>query len=350
MPGERVQMEKEVVFMLEPTANFVSLVDRGANQIPFRVVKANKKGKEMTQVKKILQSIIAPNDLSIDTIQESLGEDVQKVLKFDREAKRGGFKSYEQLPRESFKPESFELVTLDAEAGIRGVQGELADPEQKGIVARLFKREPQMEVIELDESVIKVESAEVQKSYSYELSEEVSLLSQALYGLLFQEKGEMAEKLAAVDMVLANFRSFVEEALSVTKGELIPSEKDEATGRQEQTEESEMAEMQKTEALPTEETQVEEKKVDEKKVDEKKVDGVSQENFTNKVDTLFSDLEQKLSTQFSDLSSRIEKMERQIPGTVETREPMYFGGLSTSKATKKDNVFKGVLFNGNDIE
>lgn len=333
-------MEKEVVFMLEPTANFVSLVDRGANQIPFRVVKANKKGKEMTQVKKILQSIIAPNDLSIDTIQESLGEDVQKVLKFDREAKRGGFKSYEQLPRESFKPESFELVTLDAEAGIRGVQGELADPEQKGIVARLFKREPQMEVIELDESAIKVESAEVQKSYSYELSEELSLLSQALYGLLFQEKGEMAEKLAAVDTVLANFRSFVEEALSVTKGELIPSEKDEATGRQEQTEESEMAEMQKTEALPTEETQVE----------EKKVDGVSQENFTNKVDTLFSDLEQKLSTQFSDLSSRIEKMERQIPGTVETREPVYFGGLSTSKATKKDNVFKGVLFNGNDIE
>ena len=126
---KRIQEEREVAFMVDPEARFVSLVKRGANQIPFRIVKEQKP-------MKVLQSLIVPKGTEKDAIKGILGTELEDVVKFDKEVEKGGLVSYEQIPRASFKEDSVEMVTLNEEKGIVGIQGEMVEKADS-----LFKEE-----------------------------------------------------------------------------------------------------------------------------------------------------------------------------------------------------------------
>lgn len=227
MPKDRAivieadQEERVVTFMTEPKPNFVSLVKRGANQQPWRVVKNDKHSenqdsgrKERNVPRKVLQAIVVPDGTPEEAVKAAFGEEV----KLDVSKSAGGYTNYEQLPRNVFKEDSFELVVIDEAQKIQGIAAELVEPEQESFVMKLFKPKAQkMNAIELPDDVQKVESEEVKKQVASQVYDEFYRMESAVTGLLSQEKGNAKDKLNALKMVLSNFVEFVEEAFTVAK-------------------------------------------------------------------------------------------------------------------------------------
>jgi hypothetical protein len=357
------QEERDVVFMVDPEAHFVSLVSRGANQIPFRVVKIQDKQRRGTM--KILQSIIAPAETSEDTIKEVLGEELADRVKFDTKAERGKFVSYEQMPREVFKEDSYELVVLDEEKGIRGLQA--VAKEDEGLMPKLFKRTKKVEAIEVDAPA---EDQEAMKNqFSEAVMDEIWKLENAVAGILAQEKGEPKAKLKAVKMVLGNFQSFLEEVLAVTKEDKleISLEKKE---EEKEDEPAEKAEKEEKTDEPKEDSPKEDKEApaeEGKEADEKeeKSDGPSEKEDAPKEDAPKEDdapsVKEEVAAAINDalaplkemienatkeskaVADRIEKVEKSIPMVIQSRAD---DESEPAKKTEKSEkgTFSGTLF------
>lgn len=214
MPEQRIQVEREVGFMFDPQALFVSLVDRGANQIPFRVVKRQEKSMNC------LHSIIAKAGTDPEAIRSLLTDDAATLAKFDAPVERGSSVSFVQVPRDMFKAETLELVVLDKEAGVMALQGELVEQPAEGIVTKFFspKRAPK--------EVMAVKNAEpagedVRKAYVNDIFDELDKAWAGIIGVLGQSKGDPRVKFAAIESILDNLESFISETLQVVDGDSI---------------------------------------------------------------------------------------------------------------------------------
>lgn len=97
--------EAVVTFLKEPLVSFVSLVKYGANNTPFRVVKANKGGGLMG---KVIQAIMVPKDSAVD-IKKLMGTDIRN----DAVTEEGSYKMYEQVDKSAVDVSSKSLVVVD---------------------------------------------------------------------------------------------------------------------------------------------------------------------------------------------------------------------------------------------
>lgn len=210
-----VQMEKEVGFLIDPEVTHVSIVDRGANQTPFKVVK-NDKGGEKRMTAKVVYSIVAPKTVSTEEITKALGEDLTNIVKYDNKTENGEVVRYVQQPIDSFKEDTLSIVDIDKELNIKAL---CAEPkvESDNIIGKLFKKKAQ--VILTDEQDLPLE--EVVKSMSWEVSDEMYAMFSALDGVISQTNGDVSKKLKAVKDIWSNFYSFLSDALAVSKGEAL---------------------------------------------------------------------------------------------------------------------------------
>lgn len=208
-----MQEYREVGFLIEPEVTHVSIVDRGANQTPFKVVKNHKGGERMA---KVVYSIVAPKNVSKEDIQKALGEELINVVKFDNTAENGEVVRYIQQPIDAFKEDTLSLVEINKELNIKALCAEPKE-EEGNFIGKLFKKKA--EVIMTDEVELPVE--EVLKSVSWEVSDEMYALFQAVDGVLSQTNGDVSKKLKAVKDLWGNFYSFLSESLSVSKGEAL---------------------------------------------------------------------------------------------------------------------------------
>ncbi len=214
MASERVVLEeRDVGFLVDPEAHFVSLVDRGANQIPFRIVKAWS-GKE-TMVKRVLQEIIAPSDVGPEDLRAQLSEETFQMLKFDKTRDLGKFRVYEQVERDKFDEETLELVELDAEKGIRGIVGTL---KEQGVIGKLFRRAEKKAVVEVPEELPTVSREELVKQYSAEVDEQLFAAVGAIASIMAQEGWDEKKRSRAISDALDALKEFLVGVVGITKG------------------------------------------------------------------------------------------------------------------------------------
>jgi len=358
MRKKRIQEEREIEFMVDPQARFVSIVKRGANQIPFRIVKEQKGSESM----KILQSLIVPKGTEESAVKEILGEDLEGIVKFDKSSERGNLVSYEQIPRASFKEDSFEMVTLDEEKSIVGIQGEMVEKNDNAI-KRLFRGAQKTEsVIELDSEAFKAEGEEVvTKQFSEAVYDEMYHMSNAIGGILSQKMGDGKAKIAAIKKVMANFVDFLGDVMAVTKGSAIEKAETPAEEKTKAAKQDSEPDVPSTDAGAVPGGGTDAEKDDPPPDVEEDTPSVNPVPETVKPDAELSarldeiSAMQRTSTEsvtqalqdirgeFEALSERVAKMQKMFPAKIEDRgsdEPV----KKEDETPKEENVFRGTLF------
>ena len=112
-------IEDEVVFMVDPNVEFVSLVKYGANRAPFKVLKQEKETKEESDMNKVVQSVLVRNDLSDEQIAKALeGIDRRDKKEFST------FTAYPQVPIAKVNEESLIVHKHEEVEGIFFVLGD----------------------------------------------------------------------------------------------------------------------------------------------------------------------------------------------------------------------------------
>jgi ElaB/YqjD/DUF883 family membrane-anchored ribosome-binding protein len=323
------QIEREINFLVDPEIKYVSIVSRGANGVPFKIVK-NLDGENM---QKVLHSIIAPKGTDPNDIKKLMGEDLESIVKLDSGMESGSHVTFVQQPRESFKADSLELFDIDKEKGIKGLRG-LPVVEEKGLIGKLFAK--QQEVIFIDDSLESQSKEDTVKYMSWELHDELEALEDAIEGILSQEAGDPQAKIEMVNAVMANFIKFVGDVITVTKGEALKIEK---RGSPANT---------PAEEIPVEENTPVEPAVVEKSVDEIVTEKLAEvtKSFKEELASAMKELTESLTAKMEENAKKVDetaeavsKMAEMVPGEVtDTREDR------ATEPTQKGDVFSGLLF------
>jgi hypothetical protein len=214
MPGEsKEQAVHNIVFLFDPKPRSVSLVKRGANKTPFRVVKHCKEDSM-----KVLQSIVALSATDAEAIKSVFAPEVHAALQLSAPKQSGKFTLYEQGPREKFKADTLEIVALKEDNSLLGIQGELIEDDPGLIVraANMFKAQKTQKYIGgAGEAPV---DAEVLKSaLGNEMWSEISALRDSISGILEQREGGGADKVEMVRKIMNNFLAALELSVSTLK-------------------------------------------------------------------------------------------------------------------------------------
>jgi hypothetical protein len=231
--------ERDVIFLSNPPdgpdTRFVSLVRYGANGIPFNVVKNEKiKNEDDFMPMKVLQAVVTTSGITDEVVKSAFNEEVRDAVNLKAPKTFGSFISYEQAPRESFKSESLEVVALNDDQTIFGIQGELTE-QSNGLVSKLFKKPTQKsEYIGMSDADAAISQEVLKSRLSSVLWEERSALRDLIDGVFGQEKGDVEQKIAIVELGMANFLESVRTAVETLKCEkLTAPEKPDDTNKAE---------------------------------------------------------------------------------------------------------------------
>lgn len=190
-------IEDEVVFMVDPKVEFVSLVKYGANRTPFKVLK-EVKTKEESNMNKVVQSVLVRNDLSDEDIAKALeGIDKRSKQKFT------SFTAYPQVSVEKINPETAVVVKHEDVDGIFFVLGDLAEGASEGGTLMVDAKEA-------------VDYATLDNLYT-----ELYAMADVVGGAMRQENADAEFRKSTILKAIDNFRTFAEVVLeSLSKEKL----------------------------------------------------------------------------------------------------------------------------------
>jgi hypothetical protein len=215
---------RDVVFLVNPEEGpepkFVSLVRYGANGTPFNIVKNVKSvNQEDFMPMKVLQSVVTMSGVGVDVVKAAFNDEVREAVNLAAPKASGSFIVYEQAPRESFKSDSLEVVALNADNSIFGIQGELTQ-QDSSIVAKLFKKPVQKsEYIGMADADVAVSQDVLKSRLSNTLWEEQDALRDLIRGVLGQENGDSQQKIAVIQQGMNNFLESIRTAVTTFKCE-----------------------------------------------------------------------------------------------------------------------------------
>jgi hypothetical protein len=351
MEQKREIEEREVGFLVSPTAHFVSLVDRGANQIPFRIVKCQ--GEENDSMKRVVHKVIAPKDLPVEEMTSLFPAEADGVLKFDKGMECGSFAVYEQLSQDAFEDESFEVVNIDPERGVRCVVGALKQ-QNDGFIARLIKKRHPKEVAQLDEEIPSLSLEDCIKEYTLEAEDQLWSAMGAIGSILMMEGFEPNERMKMISKVLDGLKAYFGQVFQVTQKAALPVrvERPKVEEREEETVSEEQV-VQKSSEEETHEPVKEPTDVQVEKSDDAAdvvedssetegdfgIEGIkaSFEALKSEIEALKSQLKEleELRASVSEISEKIQKAA--VPPTYRQSDD------GAERKTKKQSVFKGVF-------
>lgn len=352
MEQKREIEEREVGFLVSPTAHFVSLVDRGANQIPFRIVKCQ--GEENGSMKRVVHKVIAPKDLPVEEMAGLFPAEADGVLKFDKGTECGSFTVYEQLSQDAFEDESFEVVNIDPERGVRCVVGALKQ-QNDGFIARLIKKRQPKEVAQLDDEIPSLSPEDCIKQYTMEAEDQLWSAMGAIANILMMEGFEPNERMKMISKVLDGLKAYFGQVFQVTqKAALqVQVERPKVKEREEETVSEEQV-MQKSA-----DEEIHEPVEDPTGVEQTVEDALKSEDATDDVETEKVSETETIKASFEDLRSEIEALKAQLKELEELRASVSEISEKIQKAavpptyrqsddvaerkTKKQSVFKGVF-------
>lgn len=326
--------------MTNPEATFVSVVGKGANRTPFKVVKNQKTETGM----RVIQSLIVPKTMKQEDVLSVLGDDLKNMVKFDKKVEATKFDAFEQQPKDAFKEESLEYVVLDEASGLKGIVGIAKEEKANGMIGKLFSKKS--DVIAVDENTAAVSPEIVAKSMDWEIYDEIYNLNDAIRGILAQEMGDASAKVAMVRQCMDNFVAYLDTVFIATKGAKIDLPEFKKLEK-EMTQEEKTPEVEKKEdAAPVEAAPSVEKAeaTPETKTEAVEPEFKAEEVIKTEVEKAMAPIIETLKTitekmeKLEGLKDAVSKMEEMVPTVVDKA-----ADTVTTKKSEKANVFKGVF-------
>ena len=324
-------IEDEVVFMTDPTVEFVSLVKYGANRTPFKVLKEEK---EESGMKKVVQSILVKNSLpKVETAKALEGMSRKEAKKYNT------YTSYPQLPADRCE-ENLSVVKHEDIDGVYVVLGTLKEGEsEQGTL-----------VVEAKEAI---DYATLDNLYT-----ELYAMADVVGGAMRQETAGVDFRKSTILTAIDNFRSFAEVVLNNLSGEKADAfinPENHPTLVYPLVQEEKKEKEEKTEPKEPEDKEPE---TDKEETD----DNASTENTPFSMDDLVQNLSGAFNTALSNFGDKLietlGKVEKQVKDqTDEMKKEIDDLKTATisSKTEKEEEVdtpkeeklFQGVLFRSN---
>lgn len=248
MPVE--QDEDTIVLLTDPQASFVSLVKRGANKTPFKIVKQEK------NTMKIIQRIVTRKGVAPESISEAVMPDAADALNLKAPQESGAFVQYVQHPEDAFKSDSLEVVDLSSDRSILAICGELAQ-KSEGFVSKLLARKSNEKGVEVPDTIERVDAEILKSDLSGLVWTELDALYNGIRGILCQASAEDFSKKQMAQTMCDNFLKSLDVAISVSKSDAFVPQIAESVETPEATGESveKAAETQTEEATAPSETE-----------------------------------------------------------------------------------------------
>jgi len=123
MPGVKIvteELEKEITLLKDVKANFVSLVRHGANRMPFRIVKTEKKGGDEETMRYAIQSILIPKGKTLEELSMEKGLEYLSEANVENKQEFTDYDKYHQVSLEKFDSESMRLIKVGSGYAIIG--------------------------------------------------------------------------------------------------------------------------------------------------------------------------------------------------------------------------------------
>lgn len=206
-------MSDTVVYMTDPEARYVSLVKRGANRTPFRIVKEQKE-----TGMKIIQRIVAKKGTDVEAIKSAVGDEAAKALNLSEPKSAGDFTVYAQHPEEAFKTDSLEVVSLSDDNSVICLCGEMVE-KSEGFVSKLLAKKSELNGIEVPASLRPLDAEVLKARLEESVYAELDAMVGGIHSILRQSEGKASEKLQMCRSLCDNFIASVEMAFSTMKAD-----------------------------------------------------------------------------------------------------------------------------------
>jgi hypothetical protein len=235
MPGMKIiqdEVEKDVTLMKDVDVEFVSLVRHGANRMPFRVVKRDKsKGGET--MNRVIQSVILPDGVTLDSLTEVEGLEYLSELDMSDKQKFEGYQKFVQLKQENFQSESMSL--LKAGRGFL-IVGSLNDENKEKAEKALTISKDQVsklgELIPVAPMDAMIGDPDTAAQAAYAVSfrnlfdNELYSMLDIVHGALNQTSSDPKKRKVMITSAIENFKSFIVIGLDAIGSQAVKMDKD----------------------------------------------------------------------------------------------------------------------------
>ena len=223
------ESEKEVTFLQDAKVKFVSLVRHGANRMPFRIIKSEQKGGDVTKMTMVIQSILLPKGVKLGDL--STEKDLGWVN--DADGKTEDFEDYSRttlVDVDKFDKDGLKMVKVH-DRGVWVIAGDLADGaevedpvtlgSEDAEKAGLMPTAPMDAMLGGDE----VSAAAVAQSFRELFDRELTSMLDVVYGSLKQAAAKPKARKTAILNAVDAFRSFLSVGLDAIQDAAVKIEK-----------------------------------------------------------------------------------------------------------------------------
>lgn len=199
MPVTLRPIETEVEYMEDLDVGFISLVDKGANHVPFKVIKSE------DSMDDVIQSVVTPLNKSLADFEAPFFSSDFVIAKTEN---YGEYTKHISFPVSDLKEDSIKLVRLSEDESAFAVIGQPKVPNESHIV---FKASIMDMPVKLSERGM--------QTFGDEFYNELTHLIDSVAGTMSLEKLENKKKKAAIANALDAFRIFISAGLDMNSGQ-----------------------------------------------------------------------------------------------------------------------------------
>lgn len=202
------EVQKDVIMMTDPDAEFVSLVRHGANRMPFRVVKTAEKGGD-TSVIFAVHSILLPTGVKLDTLSAQEGKQWLAEARVDKAQQHDDYQKLVQTEMKDFDPASMQMVSLGD--GALAIVGKLQRdvPNALTVGVEVSKALPPAPI----DAPMESEAITLAPSFRDVMERELDGMLSVIYGVLKQATGDTKKRKSSILGAVDNFKTFLSTAL-----------------------------------------------------------------------------------------------------------------------------------------
>lgn len=217
-------VEKDITFLEDADVEFVSLVRHGANQQPFRIIKAEG-GKEM----RVVQSILVPSGIDITDLTSQGGLGWLSEASVETKEEFEGYDKFVQRAPEEFDG-ALSLVKLH-ESGTYALIGKLADgvDQSKALTLGEVAKDIGIGAAPMDTPVATVEGPLYQITFRDMFEKELSSFLNVVRGAMSQSSADGTKRKKQVMTALDSFKNFLSIGLDELNKSKSRSKKEETS-------------------------------------------------------------------------------------------------------------------------
>lgn len=348
------EIEKDIGVLTDVDVQFVSLVKHGANRMPFRVVKTEKRGDSVITV----QSILVPKGMVFENIVTEKDLEWLAEAKIDCKVDNDEYSNFIQADAKKFTPESLNMIKLNNK-GVWAIVGKMEKEEDAKDILTLGKvnteKAIEVPISVADAPITTIPRSPIVITFKDMFERELYNFLDVVKGTLGQAGVESGKRKKTIISAFDAFKSFIAMALdTVDEKKSAKKEKQELVDRMEQM----------TDALRTK-TDGGTDMFKDKEEFQKAVTGIvtrildvrdekakadaearvkDQENAEAKENAKkLEDTVAELKTQVNEANETIKKMKEESDNELTTKRTVKKDGTWNVVPSNVDDIFKGLL-------